>query len=205
MIKALVAFKRRFPFAWQWVEGANGLLFRLRYRKIDRIADMVLDKVNVAGCRFSLLKAEDLADLENLLSRQPEENLTWFHPHAFDAATLTRLFRNPAFLMMKVKAPDGLLVGYFFLRGFFIGRAFAGLLVDKTWQNRGIGTAIWAACADICARAGLRMQATISTENKPSVVSCRKGTDFRELQELEDHYMAVECQQKGDKKKTKTI
>ena len=196
MIRFLVTFKRKFPWVWHQVEDLNGLLFRLRFRNMGRIAGNVLDKVDVASCRFSLLKREDLEALEALLSRQEEENLTWFHPHAFDAKTLKRLSRNPSFLMMQVTAPDGSMVGYFFLRCFFIGRAFAGLIVDKPWQNQGIGTAIWAACADICHQAGLTMQATISTENKPSISSCRKGTDFREIQELDGHYMAVECKQK---------
>lgn len=196
MIKALVTFKRRFPRVWHWVEGANGWLFHLRFRRMETLSTDVLEKVDAAGCRFSLLGKEDLGALKALLTRQDKENLTWFHPHAFDQKTLDRLYRNPAFLMMQVTAPDGSMVGYFFLRCFFIGRAFAGLLVDKPWQNQGIGTAIWAACAEICARSGLRMQATISTENKPSMVSCRKGTECRELQALEDHYLAVECKQK---------
>ena len=196
MIRALVTFKHRFPRVWNLVEAANGGLFRLRFRRMKTLSASVLEKVDVAGCRFALLEKEDLGALEALLSRQDEENLTWFHPHAFDQKTLARLYRNHAFLMMKVTAPDGLMVGYFFLRCFFIGRAFAGLLVDKPWQNRGIGTAIWASCAEICSLAGLRMQATISTENKPSMASCRKGTECRELQALEDHYLAIECKQK---------
>ena len=196
MINALIRFKRNCPHCWHRIEMINGVLFQLRYRKRGRIAETVLDAVQVAGCRFSLLKKEDLPELERFLARQDEENLKWFHPHAFDGETLKWLSKNPAFLMMQVTAPDGSMVGYFFLRGFFIGRAFAGLIVDKPWQNQGIGTAIWAACADICQYSRLRMQATISTENKPSMASCRKGTDIQEMQALEDNYLAVECKQK---------
>ena len=196
MIGTLISFKRNCPQCWHRIEVINGFLFRLRYRKIAQVAETVLETAGAAGCRFSLLEEDALPELERFLSRQDKENLTWFQPHAFDLATLETLFRNPAFLMMTVTAPDGSMVGYFFLRGFFIGRAFAGLLVDKPWQNQGIGTAIWAACADICQYAHLRMQATISTENKPSMASCRKGTNIRGIQALDNHYLAVECRQK---------
>ena len=196
MIRRLVSLKRRFPGVWALVEDVNGGLFTLRYRHLDVLASEVLEGVSVAGCRFSLLEKKDLPSLLALLTRQNEETLKWFHPHAFDLKTLERRFRNPAFLMMKVTAPDDSLVGYFFLRCFFIGRAFAGLLVDPSWQNRGIGTAIWAACADICTRARLRMQATISPDNKPSVTSCKKGTEAHPIATLENGYLAIECQKK---------
>ena len=196
MISALIRFKRNCPHCWRRIETINGVLFRFRYRKKARFVETVLDAAQAAGCRFSILKKEDLPKLEQFLSRQDEDNLRWFHPHAFDRETLEWFFRNPAFLMMKVTTPDGSMVGYFFLRGFFIGRAFAGLIVDKSWQNQGIGTAIWAACAEICQYARLRMQATISTDNKPSMASCRKGTDICGMEALENHYLAVECKQK---------
>ena len=197
MIRFLVAFKRKFPWLWNRIESLNGSLFRLRYRNMDRIAGKILGRVDVASCRFSLLEQTDLPVLEALLAGQPEGYLSWFAPHRFDRETLDRLFRNPAFLMMKVTDPEGSMAGYFFLRCFFIGRAFAGLMVDHGWQNRGLGTAIWAACADICGEVGLRMQATVSTENIASMASCRKGTDCRTVQALEDHYLAVECKRKA--------
>ncbi len=196
MIGAFVGIKHRIPFLWNFVEGINGQLFKLRSRKLPPIADSILGDISVAGCRFSLMERNDIPALAELLKRQDPEYLVWFGPHPFDQRTLERLYRNPAFLMMKVTESEGRMTGYFFLRCFVIGRAFAGLLVDRDWQNRGIGSAIWAACAAICRCAGLRMQATISADNKASVASCHKGADTQQIAILKDNYMAVECRPK---------
>lgn len=197
MISLFLALKRKCPALWRGVEGVNGFLFRLRYRRLPQQAAEVLAGQNVSGYRFTLLEESALPGLETFLQAQPENNLTWFNPHPFDAKTLRRLWRNPAFLMMRVVAPDGRMAGYFFLRGFFIGRAFAGLIVDKRDQNQGIGTAIWASCAEICRISGLKMQATISPENEPSVRSCHSGTQVRHVADLTNGYEAVECTSKN--------
>ena len=196
MIKYLVSFKRRYPKVWSLVECINGGLFRLRYGRVGKAAEPVLKDCSAAGCSFSLAGEEDLPLLEAFLAGQDVENLKWFQPHAFDLASLKRLHRNPSFLMMKVTGPEGQVTGYFFLRCFFIGRAFAGLVVDRKWQNRGIGSKIWEAEAAICNRLRLRMRATISLDNKPSIASCRNGTDVKELERLADGYLAVECKTK---------
>jgi len=194
MIACLVAFKRKFPGLYHGVEDVNGLLFRLLHGRLPEVADDVLAGQTEGGASFSRIVSADLPALERFLLSQPADNLRWFSPHAFDAKTLHRLYRNPSFLMMKVTAPDGVMAGYFFLRCFFIGRAFAGLIVDKRYQNRGIGARIWACCAAICAKAGLKMQATISPENLPSVHSCRKGTEITQVTNLDNGYLAVDCQ-----------
>lgn len=196
MIERLVSFKRRHPKAWSLVESVNGAFFRLRYGKVEETAEDVLKGFSAAGCPFSLIEEEDLVSLESFLKGQDEDNLKWFKPHGFDADTLGRLYRNPSFVMMKVTGPDGRFTGYFFLRCFFTGRAFAGLVVDRDWQNRGIGTQIWRALAGVCDRLGLRMQATISRDNKPSMASCSKGTCMEETETMEDGYIAVECKMK---------
>lgn len=199
MISRLLSLKHKFPGLWRRVEDVNGLLFRLRGRRLAEKAETVLSGRKVAGCRFALVGQSDLVALEHFLNAQPQSSFTWFQPHAFDAATLQHLYRNPAFLMMKAMAPDGSVVAYFFLRCFFIGWAFAGLIVDHDFQNQGIGTCIWASCAAICKKAGLRMQATISPENQPSIHSCEKGTDVRHVADLEDGYLAVECRPRAEK------
>ena len=197
MIKYLVSFKRRYPKVWSLVECINGGIFRLLYGKVEKVVETMLKGYSVAGCGFSAVTEQDLPGLGRFLARQDGDNLKWFNPHGFDEATLKRLFRNPSFLMMKVtEGESDSIVGYFFLRCFFIGRAFAGLVVDRNWQNRGIGSKIWEAEAAICNRLRLRMRATISLDNKPSIASCRNGTDVKELERLEDGYMAVECKTK---------
>ena len=196
MMDFLISFKHRHPKAWSLVEEANGLLFRLRYGRMKETAEDVLKDITVAGCGFSMIREEDLPLLVQFLERQDQENLQWFHPHPFDADSLKRCWRNPSYLMMKATDREGSFVGYFFLRGFFIGRAFAGLIVDRPWQNREIGTGMWRAMAAICRRRGLRMQATISTDNKPSLASCRKGTSVIGQKALKDGYLAVECENK---------
>ena len=197
MIKYLVSFKHRHPKIWSLVESVNGGLFRLRYGKVEKVVESLLKGYSVAGCVFSAVTEQDLPGLGRFLARQDGDNLKWFNPHDFDETTLKRLFRNPSFLMMKVTEGEGDgIVGYFFLRCFFIGRAFAGLVVDREWQNRGIGSKIWEAEASICNRLRLRMRATISLDNKPSIASCRNGTDVQELDRLGNGYMAVECKTK---------
>ena len=193
MIKFLVKFKRSHPGAWEMVEKVNGSLFRLFYGNVSKKADEILAGQSVSGCSFATVKEADLDSLERFLNSQPKDYLEWFNPHDFDRKTLERLFKNPSFLMMKVCSEAGEMVGYFFLRSFFIGRSFGGLLVDRDWQNRGIGSRIWHLQTLICKRCGLKMRATISTDNKPSVASCRKGTAMTELQKLENGYIAVEC------------
>ena len=193
MIKFLVGFKHRCPGAWEVVEKVNGALFKVFFGNISKKADAILDGESVAGCSFATVKIDDLQSLGQFLESQPKEYLEWFNPHDFAPKTLERLFKNPAFLMMKVCSGTGEMVGYFFLRCFFVGRSFAGLLVDHDWQNKGIGSRIWHLQSLICKRCNLKMRATISTDNKPSIASCRKGTAMTELQKLENGYIAVEC------------
>ena len=198
-IRGLVALKHRHPGVWKAVEAVNAFLFCVRKRNLPEVAAKVLSAASGAEYRYSFVEAGDIPGLEAFLKSQPKEYLSYFSPHPFDAETLSRLFRNRAFLMMKVTAVEGdgeSLAGYFFLRCFFVGKAFAGLVVDEPRQNRGIGSTIWRICAEICEGTGLKMQATISENNIPSVRSCRKATDMTVVDRFENNYMAITCEKK---------
>ena len=59
MIGGLVSFKRKHPGLWSVVESVNGVLFRLRYGRAERIAEPVLADCSVAGCRVSIIRENE--------------------------------------------------------------------------------------------------------------------------------------------------
>ena len=85
------------------------------------------------------------------------------------------------------------LVGYFFLRCFFIGKAFHGLITDREFVNQGLGTSMWKISMEICRQLGIRMYATISIFNLPSLKSASNATKVRVVERLENDFILIEC------------
>lgn len=198
LVSALISLKKNCAPLWQVVEWCNGILFHLLHPSIETTAASVLQAYDALPCRFSLLESCDVDALKAFLDNQPDYALTHFHPHAFDMATLARLQRNKAFVMMKaVDKCDGTMVGYFFLRCFFIGRTFHGLIVDAAAHGHGIGTAMWMLASTICSKERLRMFATISPNNQASYSSCKRATDINVVEHLANGYLLVECKEKN--------
>lgn len=198
MTGLFLLIKHRCPFVWRLAERINGTLFGILYPHLRSTAYDVLHG-HTAEITFSPVEESDLHRLHTFLTRQPEERLACFAPHGFDMPTLRRLYRNKAFLMMKATASaDNTMVGYFFLRCFFIGRAFHGLLVADRCSCHGIGSRMWRLAAIICRKQNIRMFATISERNTASLRSCAKGTDMRVVRRLHNGYLLVECNRKHD-------
>lgn len=194
MTSALISIKRRCPLVWRAVERVNGWLFSLRFPDFGRIMADVLKNFRSDDFIFSPVAEEDIPALSDFLCGQPAERTEYFKPHDFDAETLTRMYRGGAFGMMKItEKAGGRFAGYFFLRCFFIGRAFHGLIAAECFAGRGLGTAMWALSSKICSLCGLRMFATVSEKNAASLVSARKATDVTVVEKLADGYLLVEC------------
>lgn len=194
MTSQLIEIKHRCPRVWRAVERVNGWLFGLRCPHFEREVNEVLSRQTMSGFDFSAVTEEDLEALSEFLGRQPQERLVHFDPHGFDVGTLRRLHRNRAFAMMKITSQaDNSIAGYFFLRCFFVGRAFHGLLVDGRYGGRGLGTAMWSLSSQICRNSGLRMLATVAKSNEASLSSARRGTEVTVVEELEGGYLLIEC------------
>ena len=199
MIAQLLNIKHNCPHLWNAVERVNGSLFCFRRRGMEDRAESLIAAGSPEGFAFSLVEPDDIPELSAFLQAQPQESLEYFRPHLFDRDTLTRLHRNPSFLMMKAtETASGRIVGYFFLRCFFVGAAFAGLIVDGDYRNRGLGTCMWATCMSVCRREKMRMFATISGQNVPSLRSCRKGTDMKVKKRITKDYLFIESKSKNN-------
>lgn len=180
------------------MEWGNGLLFSFRYPRLRAIASRILHEQHHPEFDYSLVAESDLDSLVSFFAAQPAERFTHFKPHKFDRRDLSRLLRNDAFLMMKItRRSSGAIIGYFFLRCFFIGKAFHGLMAD--WQCRGLqlGASMWEISEHICRESGLKMFATVSASNLPSLNSASRGTDVSIVETLPNGYYLIECRQKS--------
>ena len=198
MISLLIYIKHRFQWIWNVVEWVNGQIFCLLYPTLSNCINEVLGDCHCERLTFSTVTHEDIASLEKFRQNQTTQYLLYFDPHPFDEHTLNRLLKNKSFAMMKATSNvDGRIVGYFFLRCFFIGKAFHGLIVDERCTNQGLGTVMWALSAKICNKLGLRMYATVSEHNPASLTSARNATDVTVVDKLANDYLLIRCKSKA--------
>lgn len=172
---------------WALVEAVNAGLFRLRYgRRVMQLPDVVSAYPGVVRAMV-----EDIPDLASFFSNQPEEAFEYFKPHGFDEESLSRLVKNPSMLMYLVK-DGGTIVGYFFLRCFFIGKSYLGKIVDSHRQGQGIGQKMCCCAMDIASSLGIRMFETISRENLASLYSTQKVLETKVIEEMANGYLYIE-------------
>lgn len=201
MTSIYIFIKHHFKSVWGLVESINGPLTGKRYPNIRKKSEEVLKHISFSPFVFSLITKEDLKHLIEFRQRQRQEYLTYFDPHSFDLKTLGNMLDNPAYVMMKVtqESDPEVIIGYFFMRCFFIGKVFHGLIVDENFKNRGIGTEMWRVSNEICDSLRLRMYATVSLHNQASLNSAKKATDIRITENLANDFYLIECKTKVKK------
>ena len=187
--------KDRLPFLWNLIESLNEKMFLFRYGKKLKKVSTCLDKYqDVYQIKEATL--EDVQPMVAFFAKQPEESYTYFHPHGFDEKSIKRLVKNKAHLVFLV-FNDKNLVGYYFLRCFFIGKCFLGKMVDYEHQGKGIGKMICLSAMDVATLLNLRMFETISKDNVSSLYSTQKVLDTKIVKELKNNYIYIEDFPKG--------
>ena len=190
----LIWLKHHCPWLWTAVESLNSLLCRLRYGSgLKASAARLAAGVNTPGFTWSLVTPDDAPALSAFLESLPADSLRWFRPHPFTPGAIRRMASGMSFIMFKVSDTQGRIAGYNFLRLFFIGKAFHGLAVGPECRGNGLGGHMWALGAEVCASAGIKMHATVSLENQPSLHSCRRATVCTEIRRLPGGFIEVQC------------
>lgn len=171
---------------WIFVERLNATLFSLRYGLRLRDCDTWLQEYHLR--RATTADAERLAAF---FAAQPEEAFRYFRPHDFDAATLRRLLSRSSWIIY-VAEEQGEIVGYGFLRAFFIGKSYLGKMVDHQHQGRGIAQRLCLAGMSICTHIGLRMFESINRQNLASLHSSQKVLRTQVVAELHNGDLLIE-------------
>lgn len=197
MVGFLIYLKRRFGSLWGLIEKINAILLGLFYPKITKCTPTVVKGITSTEFDFSMVETDDIDALIELRKRQRNDYLRYFDPHRFDRKTLEDMIKNKAYILMKVTTKKQKeMVGYFFLRCFFIGTAFHGLIVDEKYTNRGIGTLMWRISNEICTTNRFKMYATVSKNNAPSLVSANRATNVTIKKHLPNDFLLIECKKK---------
>lgn len=181
---------KHFPFLWDIVEFFNEKLFCVRYGTRLKHINGCLEKYQK---EYSIKEAtmDDLTPLVVFFDKQPPESFEFFQPHGFDDKSLKRLIKRKSYLIYIVKNGDDI-IGYVFLRCFFMGKCYRGKMVDINWRGKGIAVLMGRVATDITSALGLRMFGTISKANTASMFSSKASNDIRIVKELPNNYLYIE-------------
>ncbi|MCQ2112381.1 MAG: GNAT family N-acetyltransferase [Bacteroidaceae bacterium] len=140
-------------------------------------------------------KDGDVDGMVKFFAEQPEPSFEFFTPHAFDAKTIKKLIRRKSHLSFLILDGDKI-IGYYFLRCFFIGKSFLGKMVDYRYRGRGVGKTMCMSAMDVAMALGLRMYETISKDNLASLYSTQKVLDVTIIEEMDNGYFYIEDRKK---------
>ena len=186
MLYALAHILReRCPWIWDAIEALNSWLFGWLYGRKLRGMEEVLGRYQ-QDYAVEYLKEGDVTALVQFFQEQPEEAFTYFKPHGFDEKTIRKIQRSKSFLAFVVKE-QGRIVGYFFLRCYFMGKCFRGYMVDYRHRNKGISKLTSKVMTDMAAMLGIPSYGTIAPDNIASMKS-QNATILRQL-ENGDYYV----------------
>lgn len=191
MLYALAHFLRdECPWIWDVIEQMNSWLFSIRYgRKLKRLHSILEHYQN--EYQVDYIEEGHLPKLVSFFQEQPEEAFKFFKPHGFDEKALKKLQRNKAFLSFVIQKDDNI-VGYFFLRCYFLGKCFRGYMVDYRWRNRGISKLTAKVMTDVASLLGIPSYGTIAPENMASMKSQGAVNDIKIIEQLENGDFYVE-------------
>lgn len=181
-----------FPFLWDLVGIINAMLFVLRYRKPLKTIPSILEQYsqNSDFTIFPLTK-QNACQLATFFKHQPEEAFTYFKPHGFEEKDLCKLAKDSSFLAYLVTDTNQNVVGYFFMRSFFMGKCFRGYITDVNHRRMGINKLMNQCATAIASSLNIPTFGTIAPTNIASMRSAQSVNDIVILETLSngDYYV----------------
>lgn len=176
----------KFPWLWDMMGLVLSWLFGMRYgRKLKQIPLLLEKYSNQNTFTIHVLHEKDVSALARMFSEQPEEAFEYFKPHEFTEEALTKLVRDKGFLAYIVKNGDAV-VGYFFQRSFFWGKAFRGYITDYRWRRQGINKLMNECATEISEFLELQVFGTIAPDNIASLKSAETANEVKIIKTLDN-------------------
>ena len=186
----------KFPWLWDMIGIVLSWLFEIRYGKKLKQIPLLLEKYsNQNAFTIHVLHEKDVLALTKMFREQPEEAFRYFKPHEFTEKALTKLIRDKGFLAYIVRKGDAV-VGYFFQRSFFWGKAFRGYITDYRWRRKGINKLMNECATDISELLGLQVFGTIAPENIASLKSAQMANEVKIIKTLDNGDYFVQYQKR---------
>lgn len=179
-----------FPWLWDAMGVILSYLFRFRYgRKLEQVP-AILARYSCDAFVVKTLNETNVAALAKMFGEQPDRDFEFFRPHGFTERDLLKLVRDSGFLAYVVMHENNV-VGYFFQRSFFWGKAYRGYMTDCRWRRKGINRLMNECATEISAYLGLQVFGTIAPENIASLKSAEAVNDIRIVRTLDngDYYV----------------
>lgn len=187
------SLKDTFPFIWTVVEKINEYLFVLRYGKKLR---KIEEGHDCGDFSFRRLRKNDCEDLVRFFSDQPAEAFKFFNPHKFDKKSVDKILKNRSYLAFGVFDGSNI-IGYCFLRSFFMGKSYFGKIVDYRYRGKGVAKCMSVKAVNTAVKLGIHMYGSISKDNESSFYSAKSALDIKVIKELPNNYLLVEELPKG--------
>lgn len=196
MIKLLVYIKHHFTFIWRIVECFNSVAVGLRYQsslKEIRAGFGLRSLGNDVQC--SWFNQSSINDLVLFFETQKEEHFDFFRPHKFDKASLERIAKENNYLAFCFYN-EGKVVGYCFLRLFFTGKAFTGLISHQNYQGKGLGKQMIKVLFEVADILDIEVYSTISKENVGSLKSHAAIRSYKIEKNMPNNYLMLKFNKK---------
>lgn len=172
MVCLFLKIKKRGGFLWKGIEAINRkLVSRFFYSRFFNNAQSIIENKNdETPYSFKLIDQDNFGYLNEFILRQPITQFKYFMPDAFDPEMLKKLIQKRSILFIGCFYEDRM-IGYCFLRLFFIRTCFIGRIVDPSFQSRGIGKQMSLLLYNIAWRSNFRIFSNINEKDITSLKS----------------------------------